>query len=320
MNRDSKKALDLGYLGVVAFVLGCQIMLGWSDMLLLAFAIIAPFYRSKAVASNVICFRVDATDWMVAIGFCWVFFVKLFSAAWSIDPSESVDNAFNHLQFMLWPGVMLFFSRSKVEVHRVEPWIAVSLFLLGLWYLIVRQFWPHSENAERFGGGVGSYGMLATSITVFLLWLVAALTRPVTDRAVQTKFLMVAGFVFGLVALIGTQARTELGCVAIGVVGVLFFRVRNRLRWRGRLAMVAIAAILLMLSVKAAEDRFGMINGEVSSYLAGGEQREASIKSSIGGRMEMYRMAIEAIVDRPLLGWGAGVRPSSVSQYATATR
>ena len=33
--------------------------------------------------------------------------------------------------------------------------------------------------------------------------------------------------------------------------------------------------------------------------------------------MEMYRMAIEAIVDRPLLGWGAGVRPSSVSQYAT---
>ena len=153
MNRDSKKALDLGYLGVVAFVLGCQIMLGWSDMLLLAFAIIAPFYRSKAVASNVICFRVDATDWMVAIGFCWVFFVKLFSAAWSIDPSESVDNAFNHLQFMLWPGVMLFFSRSKVEVHRVEPWIAVSLFLLGLWYLIVRQFWPHSENVERFGGG-----------------------------------------------------------------------------------------------------------------------------------------------------------------------
>ena len=310
---------DWGYVGLVAFVLGSQVLLGLSELLLLCFAIVGLGLWSKASGKRATGWRMRFTveDGWVTAGFCWVFIVKLLSSLWAQEPSQAVDNAFNHMHFLLWPGVMLYFAHSRVDVRKVEPWIAFSLVVMGLWYMLVRLLVPGSENAERFGAGVGSFGMLATSLAVFVLWLVVALTRP-AEKIWSFRFAGLAvGVLFGLVALIGTQARTELGGVVVATAIIVTIRIWRHMNVARALALVVVIAMLGFLALKGAESRFSMIDNEVSAYFSGPEQRRSAVWSSVGGRIEMYRMAIEAIRERPWFGWGAGLRPSSVPQFAT---
>ena len=64
-------------------------------------------------------------------------------------------------------------------------------------------------------------------------------------------------------------------------------------------------------------DRLTTIQNEVSTYFEGHEKRIESSKMSVGGRLEMYNIAYKAIQERPLLGWGAGIRPKNFPQFAT---
>lgn len=310
---------DWVYLALVAFVLGSQVLLGLSDVLLLCFAIVGLvlWFKASYRRSTGWPMRLTIEDGWVAAGFCWVFVIKLLSSLWAQEPDQAVDNAFNHIHFLLWPGVMLCLARCRVDIRKVEPWIALSLVAMGLWYILVRLLAPASENAERFGAGVGSFGMLATSLAVLLLWLIVALTRPAEKMWTSTRAWLAVGVFFGLVALIGTQARTELGGVVVATAVIVTIRIWRHLTFARVLALAVVTSMLGVIALKGAESRFSMIDNEVSAYFSGPEQRRAAVWSSVGGRIEMYRMAIEAIRERPWFGWGAGLRPASVPQFAT---
>jgi O-antigen ligase len=300
---------------VLAFVLLNTLVFGFSDLWLLVSALLGaimllrdPSYWRNALPPG--------TFW-VAMAFAWVFMVKLVSALWAIDPTKAIDNAFNHTHFLLWPLVLPILSRSGLNPFAAERWLCLSFVGLLIFYVIVLWIWPESEQGDRFGGGWGSYGMLANVLVFYLLWVFAALTRPGTQKTgIQTGLLSLA-MLAGLWVLLATKGRAEQLILAAGLLAILIFRLRSSLSWLRSLTIVLIGAFALSVFVGVNADRFSDVLPEVKTYLQGGEARQASVGTSMGGRMEMYRMAMEAIADRPWLGWGAGLRPNHVPQYAT---
>lgn len=305
-----------GELALPLFVITCTSLFGAADVLFLVFASLGMWWSYESKGWSLAGWANGHKEW-VALAFTWVFAAKLLSIGWALDPAQALDNAFNHLHFLLWPALIAFLRRVDMRPAAAEPAVAAMMFLMAAWYLLEAAFGLGDARAGgRFEAGVRSFGMLATVLAFFVLWMLAAGSRP--GKSLGARALLAAGALAGLVALYGTQARTELLGVAVG--GGLILLVRLVSLGAGRIA--AAAAMLGMLSVLgvgiiSAQGRFSVIQHEVQAYFSGPEERVAAVQTSVGGRLEMYRMAMEGIRERPLLGWGAGIRPSHLSAYAT---
>lgn len=234
---------------------------------------------------------------------------------WAEYSGEALDNAFNHLHFLLWPLLVLFMQKAGARLSEVESALAFTLVVLAGWYLAQRFGVSTAPSSDRFQAGVGSTGMLSTVLAFFVLWLVAAATRP--RQANRTRWLLGMGALGGLVALYGTQARTELLGVALGLTGLVLFRWPERWIFKAGTVSMFVALICAFLAIYAAKDRFTVIQDEAFAYFAGPEQRRQAVHTSVGARLEMSRVAWEGVKERPLLGWGAGLRPRHLQQYAT---
>lgn len=300
---------------VLAFVFLNMLVFGFSDIwfLLAAFAGAMMLLRDPRYWKNALP---PGTFW-VAMAFAWVFIVKLVSALWAIDPAKAIDNAFNHLHFLLWPLVLPVLSRSGLNPFAAERWLSLSFAGLLIFYVIVLWVWPESEQGDRFGGGWGSYGMLANVLVFYLLWTFAALTRPSTQKTWVQLALLFLAMVAGILVLLGTKGRAEQLILAAGFLAISIWRLRASLSWARSLMIALFGVVFISFFVSLNPDRFVDVLPEVKTYMQGGEARQASIGTSMGGRMEMYRMALEAFADRPWLGWGSGLRPNQVPQYAT---
>lgn len=301
--------------GLVIFVLMCQTVWASSDVLLLYFAAAGIWIAWTQPAIGPLNRTQLSTLW-VSLGFCWVFIIKMVSMAWALHPLESLDNAFNHLHFLLWPALIPFLRRADMNPSAVEPWLGCSMVILALWYFVMR-FFLLAENISdwRFEGGVNSYGMLSTTMGFFTLWLIVAWTRPGQSRAFRWG--MSVSTLAALVVLFGTRGRTELLGVALGGALVLAWRLRHNMGGKTGVVLLALAMVFGLSTVFAEKARFQMIGDEVNTYFGGHEERLQSIHTSIGGRLEMYRIALEAIEERPILGWGAGLKPRHFPQFAT---
>lgn len=85
---------------------------------------------------------------------------------------------------------------------------------------------------------------------------------------------------------------------------------------------VTLTAILIFVSVGfgafyGLKDRFFDAKREAIAYFSGPAERTAAVQTSVGGRLEMYRVALAGVKERPWLGWGAGLRPIHLSRHAT---
>lgn len=302
-------------IAVLSFVFLNTLLFGFSDIWLLT----AAFAGGVILLSKPHFWKDElpiGTIW-VAMSFAWVFVIKLVSVFWALDPTKAVGNAFNHLHFLLWPLLLPIFSRSKLSPFCAERWIALSFFGLLIFYIFVFIFLPESEQNGRFGGGWGSYGTLAHVLVFYLLWLFAALTRPNDNRSQSESVMMWFAFAAGIFILISTDGRAEQIILVLGLLAISVWRVRSVFSLVffsiGLTLLFSLITIFFLIN----GDRFAEVLPEINSYLQGGHARQMAINTSMGGRLEMYRIAMEAIADRPLLGWGAGLRPSHLPEYAT---
>ncbi len=250
----------------------------------------------------------------MALGFVSVFAIKLLSMLWAESPREALDNAFNHLHFLLWPALLPFLRKAQVSPLKSEPWIVVSMGLLMVWYLCAIYWFPSSEQAACFAGGTGNCGLLGLTIAFFLFWLFVALTRPAASS--RRRVWLALGMVAGWIAFVGTQRRTEMLGLAVALLGVIAWRAAGQITKRRVAYMSLVMALLFTASFQVLEPRFSMVEGEVAEYMQGGEARTRSVQTSVGGRLEMYRVAFDAMAERPWLGWGAGIKPRDLPQFA----
>ena len=70
---------------------------------------------------------------LVPFFFTLVFFIKLISIAWSELPRSSLNNAFNHIHFLLWPLIFLFFKNKENLINQFKNY----LFSLGIAFALL---------------------------------------------------------------------------------------------------------------------------------------------------------------------------------------
>lgn len=300
---------------IVAFVAGGHLIFASTEVLLVGFAAygVLHYMRQPVVVGSSeepLC----CAECRVAMAFVMFFLMKLVSAVWAEVPGEAIDNAFNNVHFFLWPFLLPWFRRSRLSLAQIEYCIAVGLIVLGAWYFIALFAFPQSEQADCFRAGVNGCTTLGFSLSFLLFWLSLAVSRPALS--VKVRSFLGLGLLAGWFAFVGTERRTEVMGLLVAIIFVAVWRARGFVNKRIFVGGLALIAFVFLMSFLTLKPRFVQVESEISSYIKGGDQRTESIATSMGGRMEMYRIALEAIATRPLLGWGAGIKPRDLPQYA----
>lgn len=303
---------------VLLFVVVCQLVFTSPELLLLGMSLTGAWlfiFRRADVESSLSAGTHVRQLWLVPLCFTSVFFVKLLSASWALIPKEAIDTAFNSIHFLLWPGLVIYLRRANVSVRQAEPWIAFSMLVLMLWYLGARFFFPMSVDAQCFKAGAHNCGLLGQTMAFMLLWLFIAVTRP--DSKGIRRILLLCGLLAGWVAFLGTVRRTEMLGLLLGMSVVLAWRFKERLSVKKVLAVLSLCSAVFLMAWPVMAPRFSIVSQEVDLYLQGGAARQQAIQTSVGARLEMYRIGLQAIESRPWLGWGAGLKPRHVAEFAT---
>ncbi|WP_322991713.1 O-antigen ligase family protein [Limnohabitans sp.] len=303
---------------VLLFVFTCQLIFTSPELILVGMALMGSvlFFRDHKRSLVVDWTGSDARAlWLVPIGFASVFWIKLLSASWALDSQQAIDNAFNSIHFLLWPALVLFFRKANVSVRQTESWAAASMIVLMIWYLVARLFFPSSVDAQCFKAGAHDCGLLGQTMAFMLLWLFIAMTRP--DIQKTEKVYLISALVAGWLAFLGTLRRTELLGLLLGMSVVLLWRFKKSFSLKKATISLGLCVLLMMMAWPVVNPRFSIVAHEVGLYLEGGVARVQALNTSVGGRLEMYRIALEAIQERPWFGWGAGLKPIHVPQFAT---
>ena len=304
---------------LVLFVFSLPLVYGLSEVLLVLMAVCGLYYAKK----DGYFFFVEKLDWhqpstlsllLVPLFFSSVFFIKLTSFIWALDARTAVNNAFNHIHFLLWPALIPYFRNVKFDILKSEKYLAALMMILMLWYVAARVFFPLSDDATCFKAGGHACPLLGQSLAFYLIWIFIILTRE--GLALKNKIGFGLAWIAGWVAFAGTLRRAELLVVMAAMAILIVVRFKNRIQKRTFYGVMALAVLLSTLAFQFMGDRFKEIEHEINMY-ANVETRVEALKTSVGGRLEMYRVGIEAVKERPVLGWGAGTRPKNFPQFAT---
>lgn len=302
------------------FIIFFPLVYGLPEIMLLLMAILGLYYAKKDgyfFSKNNFRTAIAVEKYLIFVPllFSSVFFLKFLSVIWADNNIVAIHNAFNHIHFLFWPALIPFFRRVDLSLERVEKIIAILLFILMAWYLGAKLFFPLSEDATCFKAGGHNCGLFGQTVAFFIIWVFLIITRPGVEY--HLRIFYISSWMAGWVAFIGTMRRAELLVIITAMIVILIVRIKNSIHKRVLIFAIAFAFIFSIGSVYLMKDRFGLIQSEVSMYMSGGEQRILAVNTSVGARLEMYRVAIEAIGDRPLLGWGAGIKPRHLAAYAT---
>ena len=272
-------------------------------------SIIIPAMRVRALSS--IGGWQQRDSWM-ALSLMSVFLFKLVSSIWSSSSALALNNAVWHVHFLVWPMVFLGLIYCKPRLHDALLALSISLCATGAWAVLT--FFVKLESYYTLVYKINS-GVLAELVLVCGSLLMVAVVQPKHSQARWRTALYAAGAVGAVAILYSTQRRTEWIGFFVVAVSVLSWHYRQSLTlFRGVLAALSlICAIAVFFYLR--QDRFMLAYHEFTIYFdALGTDRNA-LNTSVGARLEMYRLGLAAFFDNPVLGMGAGVRPYLLQAY-----
>ena len=271
-----------------------------------------PRQRARALAAGVPGW--SRTDSTVALAFMAIFLFKLTSMLWAEQPRLALSNALWHLHFLFWPLVFWGIQACRPTSRQVEHGVAAGLVVTAAWFIgfALTRTW---DMAHPFEAGTQSTGLLGQLTLALGTWNFLVLTRPQAQLAGQPRWPYALAWVCTFIVLYGSNRRIELASFLVVVVLVTLFRVRRHLNLLRTLGLLLAAAALIALVAYVRKDRFLQAFQEVYDYFAEREHNPAVVLTSLGARMEMYRVALLSIMDHPWLGISAGARPYLLHQY-----
>ncbi|MBV6307088.1 O-antigen ligase family protein [Candidimonas humi] len=186
-----------------------------------------------------------------------------------------------------------------------RSWIWAGVALGAIASVGITLWQRHWEGVDRATGFVTSaipYGDIG--LVMAMLCVAALFSRPATGtgRTWPWSCMLGLGVAAGLYSCVASETRGAW--IAVPPVAVIFCVAFGRRRdlWRllgAGLAVVALlAAVFVMMPDKGLKERSFEAVHEVQMYL-----RDRNSGTSVGARLEMWRMAIENIPKKPVLGW-----------------
>ncbi|MDO9316934.1 O-antigen ligase family protein [Polaromonas sp. YR568] len=236
----------------------------------------------------------------------WLVLAVLFSFACSLfwtsaDMSEALGSLGKYGKFLVIPAFLLL-----VRTRRDATWVlgaflgGQAFVLISSWLLFfdVPLIWATSRAAKVSYAVFSSYldqGIMSAVMgAVFWHLRLLAPNRPAFYLAIALSLLA-----FGNVFVVFTGRTGHL--VGIAMLSLAIFWVLPK---RFRMASLLVPPLIFLavyLSFDKVGQRFAMVKEEVTAYSVRPESRTSS-----GARLNYWRASLEAIAEKPLLGYGVG--------------
>lgn len=252
------------------------------------------------------------SDSLISLCIASVFIFKIISALWSGTPYLAVRNALWHTHLLLWPLVAIGLSRCNPQTNDIEKSMAWGLIATAIWY-VLSIFWSTQDPTRPFfEAGTTGYQQLGQLTLVLGAMNFLALTRP---QVSAPRWLFAVAMVASIIILHATSRRIEMAAFGVIVIGVMAYRLWHRLSKFQVAGILATACIVMLTIASLRSSLYMQAVDEATQFMALRQSNMGVTQTSIGGRMEMYRLAFMALCDKPWFGWGAGIRPHQLSQF-----
>ncbi len=217
---------------------------------------------------------------------------------------------------LLWIPLLLYLFRDPIARRQGLFALAASLALVLLWStlfkigVIPRLPFTHGDDVNPV--------VLKLKLTHNLLMAYAAFLFTWLALEAGTRPLRIAWTALAVLAAINVTLLVQgaTGYIVMGVLALYLGRVWAG--WRGTVAAgVSVVALFgaLALIPGAFQERLLQMEREASALTTG----PASTGSSLGLRLEYYRLTLEIIRDHPLAGVGTGGFPKAYAEKARKT-
>lgn len=229
------------------------------------------------------------------------------------NPGDAPFHLAKYLDLLFIP-VFAFVLREEPARRRAIYALAAGLVVvLVLSYLIRFGVIPRTDI---FAGDTSQPVVLKTRQTHNLLMALGAFLFVQLALAASTRRLRLIWAALALLAAANVTLVVQgaTGYLVLGMLALYFgYAWRG---WRGLIAATGVAAVLttaLVVVPGPFQQRVAQIRSEISQWQPGAP----NLYSSVGTRLEFYRLTLAIVRDRPLLGSGTGSFPKA---YADKTR
>jgi O-antigen ligase len=218
-----------------------------------------------------------------------------------------------HAEFRL-----LFGALGLMGFVHYARFTSLQLKLLG--YALVLALWAGFGWMLVFGAALAPTNQIPWGASMSLLvCVVLALTFSASSQRLPMRLFHASGVVVGVCAVLLSQARGSYGIVLwVGGV-VLWHYARSGISWRALASRVIVAVIAITLLVQIFPQLISIptqrIVLAVKEFSAADRSKEASIETSVGVRIYLWKRAIEEIPDNILLGVGHDEKMSSIRRW-----
>jgi len=210
------------------------------------------------------------------------------------------------LHFLFAPFIALALFKAEINVKYLLMGAKVALLILGV--IIFNQY---LLGINRPSGvmNAGVFGNLAVSI--FFITLVF-----LKHESFKHKILSCLSLLSGVFIIVasGTRGAWLSFLLLLGVYSYFFYKQKNKFSKKSKIIVVFVIATLITFGSfsDSLKDRSQKAYTEINSWIEGDRS-----PTSVGLRLEMYRLAFEKIEDVPF--FGHGYRTSNIVVFENST-
>ena len=195
-----------------------------------------------------------------------------------------------------------------------------SLQLKWLGYALVLALWTGFGWMLVFGTALAPTNQIPWGASMSLLvCVVLALTLSASSQPLSMRLFYASGVVVGICAALLSQARGSYGIVLwVGGV-VLWHFATSGIKWRALMSRVLVGLVAVTLLVQIFPQLISIpaqrIQLAVQEFSAMDSTKEASLNTSVGARLYLWKRAVKEVPDHLFLGVGREARMASIQRW-----
>ncbi|MFD1579896.1 O-antigen ligase family protein [Ramlibacter ginsenosidimutans] len=223
---------------------------------------------------------------------CFAFF-GLASVLWSIDPSISLERAFLNIAAV---GVLWVFSKCASAEDQLRVILAFSAACIIVVILASLPAYVGQPASAYFQGNFRGYFSNSNSLAHYAAFATPLCCAGLLQRSRRIRGVALLTLVYLVYVLLDSRSRAAFAAVLLSSL-IVFFGSRRRVITPMNLLILAPGiAFALYVFVQFATNKYEGVD-------------------TVGTRLYLWQIHLDAITQRPQLGWGIGINPVDFKLY-----
>ena len=238
---------------------------------------------------------------LLSTTFALFLYWSLFTCLWSIDVDRSLRTVWSLFQLFVLVWLVWMFGRSSTR----QLWLMIS-YLLGGYVASASTLWSYSAGEQATYLRYAAAGFDPNDLGLTLVLGVPMAWRIVSSKNHLFLRILAAGYIpVAILAILLTGSRAAF--VALALAAGYMLVTSNNFTTLAKLALAGatpfVAWMIYEIIPRYSWTRFSSIAGEFAS-------------ANLNSRVTIWRDGFETFSHQPMFGFGAGVFPIALEQYA----